>query len=85
MGDIGRMLVFVGGLLLVIGLVLILAGKINLPIGRLPGDIVYRGKTHHLLLPPDDLHSAERDPVAGAVCGESDAPVGSCQLSAISH
>ena len=44
MGDLGRMLVFVGGLLLVFGLVLILAGKVNLPIGRLPGDIVYHGK-----------------------------------------
>lgn len=44
MGDIGRMLVFVGGLLLAFGLILILAGKVNLPIGRLPGDIVYRGK-----------------------------------------
>lgn len=38
------MLVFLGGLLLVFGVVLILAGKMNLPIGRLPGDIVYRGK-----------------------------------------
>ena len=44
MGDLGRMLVFFGGLLLVVGLVLIFAGKLNLPIGRLPGDIVYRGK-----------------------------------------
>jgi DUF2905 family protein len=44
MGDLGRMLVLVGGLLLVCGLILILAGKVNLPIGRLPGDIVYRGK-----------------------------------------
>ena len=44
MGDLGRMLVFVGGLVLVFGLVLILAGKMHLPIGRLPGDIVYRGK-----------------------------------------
>lgn len=44
MGDLGRMLVFVGGLLLVVGLLFILAGKVNLPIGRLPGDIVYRGK-----------------------------------------
>jgi hypothetical protein len=44
MGDLGRILVFVGGLLLVVGLVIILAGKVNLPIGRLPGDIVYRGK-----------------------------------------
>ncbi len=44
MGDLGRMLVFFGGLLLVVGLILIFAGKLNLPIGRLPGDIVYRGK-----------------------------------------
>lgn len=44
MGDLGRMLVFLGGLLLVVGVVLIFAGKMNLPIGRLPGDIVYRGK-----------------------------------------
>jgi hypothetical protein len=51
MGDIGRMLVFVGGLLLVFGLILILAGKINLPIGRLPGDIVYRGKNTTFYFP----------------------------------
>jgi hypothetical protein len=51
MGDLGRVLVFVGGLLLVIGVVLILAGKVNLPIGRLPGDIVYRGKNTTFYLP----------------------------------
>jgi preprotein translocase subunit SecY len=51
MGDLGRMLVFVGGLLLVVGLVFILAGKVNLPIGRLPGDIVYRGKHTTFYLP----------------------------------
>ena len=38
------MLVLLGGLLLVVGVVLIFAGKMHLPIGRLPGDIVYRGK-----------------------------------------
>jgi Protein of unknown function (DUF2905) len=51
MGDLGRMLVFIGGLLLVLGLVLILAGKVNLPIGRLPGDIVYRGKNTTFYFP----------------------------------
>jgi hypothetical protein len=51
MGDLGRMLVLVGGLLLVFGLVLILAGKVNLPIGRLPGDIVYRGKNTTFYFP----------------------------------
>jgi len=44
MGDMGRTLVFIGGLLLVVGLVLMVAGKVNLPVGRLPGDIVVRGK-----------------------------------------
>jgi hypothetical protein len=44
MTDLGRMLVIFGGLLLVFGLLLIFAGKLHLPIGRLPGDIVYRGK-----------------------------------------
>ena len=51
MGDLGRTLVFVGGLLLVLGLVLMLAGKINLPIGRLPGDIVFRGKNTTFYFP----------------------------------
>ena len=51
MGYLGRVLVFVGGLLLVFGLVLILAGKVNLPIGRLPGDIVYRGKHTTVFFP----------------------------------
>jgi hypothetical protein len=27
-----------------LGLVFMLAGRTNLPVGRLPGDIVYRGK-----------------------------------------
>jgi H+/Cl- antiporter ClcA len=51
MGDLGRVLVFVGGLLVVFGLVLILVGKVNLPIGRLPGDIVYRGKNTTFYFP----------------------------------
>jgi hypothetical protein len=51
MGDLGRMLVFLGGLLFIVGLVLILVGKVNLPIGRLPGDIVYRGKNTTFYFP----------------------------------
>jgi preprotein translocase subunit SecY len=51
MGDLGRMLVFVGGLILILGIVLILAGKVNLPVGRLPGDIVYRGKSTTFYFP----------------------------------
>ena len=42
--ELGKILAFVGILLLGAGLLLMLAGRSNLPIGRLPGDIVYRGK-----------------------------------------
>ena len=51
MGDLGRVLVFVGGLLLVIGLIFLFAGKVNVPMGRLPGDIVYRGKNTTFYFP----------------------------------
>ena len=51
MGDLGRTLVFVGGLLLALGLVLIVAGEFNLPIGRLPGDFVVRGKNTAFYFP----------------------------------
>ncbi len=51
MGDVGRILIFLGGILLVVGLIFILAGKVNLPIGRLPGDVVYRGKNTTLYFP----------------------------------
>ena len=40
----GKMLVFLGLLIVAAGVVLMLLGKTNLPLGRLPGDILYRGK-----------------------------------------
>ena len=51
MSDIGRLLMFVGGLLLLFGLLFVLAGKMNLPIGRLPGDFTYRGKNTTVYFP----------------------------------
>jgi Protein of unknown function (DUF2905) len=42
--DIGKLIVGFGLVIVLIGIVVILAGKANLPIGRLPGDILYRGK-----------------------------------------
>jgi Protein of unknown function (DUF2905) len=42
--EIGKMLVILGVLVAVAGLVFILMGRTHLPIGRLPGDFVYRGK-----------------------------------------
>ena len=43
-GDLGKLLVLLGGTIVIIGLVMILLGRTSLPRGRLPGDIVYRGK-----------------------------------------
>ncbi len=44
MTDLGKLLLVLGGVIFLVGAVLLLAGKFNLPLGRLPGDIVYRGK-----------------------------------------
>lgn len=44
MGDLGRVLIGVGLLLVVGGVVVILVGKTGLPLGRLPGDFSWRGK-----------------------------------------
>lgn len=51
MGDLGKILIFVGFGLVALGLALVLAGKANLPIGRLPGDILYRGKNTTFYFP----------------------------------
>jgi hypothetical protein len=42
--EIGKLLLGLGLVIVAAGLVLLLLGKTNLPIGRLPGDILYRGK-----------------------------------------
>lgn len=51
MSDLGKLLVVVGGWLVVAGVVIMLLGKSHLPLGRLPGDIVYRGKNTTFYFP----------------------------------
>ena len=51
MGEIGRILIFCGAVLLAIGVAILLLGRTNLPIGRLPGDIFYRGKNTTFYFP----------------------------------
>jgi hypothetical protein len=51
MGDLGRLLILCGAVLLVIGVAILLLGRTNLPIGRLPGDIFYRGKNTTFYFP----------------------------------
>ncbi len=51
MSDIAKLLIVLGVVLLVAGVVLTLLAKSNLPLGRLPGDIVYRGKNTTFYFP----------------------------------
>lgn len=51
MTDFGKLLIIFGAILIGAGLVLLLLGRAHLPIGRLPGDIVYRGKNSTFYFP----------------------------------
>ena len=51
MSELGKLLLVVGALLMVGGLVLILLGRAHVPLGRLPGDITYRGKNTTVYFP----------------------------------
>jgi Protein of unknown function (DUF2905) len=51
MADLGKLLIFLGAIMVVTGIVLVLLGRTNLPLGRLPGDIVYRGKNTTFYFP----------------------------------
>lgn len=51
MNEIGKLILGVGLALAVIGAVLILAGRVGIPMGRLPGDFVYRGKRATVYFP----------------------------------
>jgi hypothetical protein len=42
--DLGKLLIFLGAIIVVAGIALVLLGRTSIPLGRLPGDIVYRGK-----------------------------------------
>jgi DUF2905 family protein len=44
MMDVGRLLVTFGVGLVVIGGIVMLLGRTGLPLGRMPGDILYKGK-----------------------------------------
>jgi ribose/xylose/arabinose/galactoside ABC-type transport system permease subunit len=44
MHDLGRTLIFLGLLLVVVGIVVVGFNRLHLPLGRLPGDFNWRGK-----------------------------------------
>jgi hypothetical protein len=51
MSELGRAILGLGLLLVLIGGVLMLAARFGLPLGRLPGDIAYRGKNISFYFP----------------------------------
>jgi heme/copper-type cytochrome/quinol oxidase subunit 2 len=51
MSGLGRALVIAGAVIVVLGLVLMLSGRFNLPLGRLPGDVTWRGKNTVVYFP----------------------------------
>ena len=51
MNEIGKALVGIGILCALVGALLLVAGRIGLPLGKLPGDISYRGKSFTVFAP----------------------------------
>jgi Protein of unknown function (DUF2905) len=51
MSELGRLLIGLGVILLVAGGLLLLLGRTGLPLGKLPGDIAYRGKNVSVYFP----------------------------------
>jgi hypothetical protein len=51
MAELGKLLIGLGIVIFVAGIVLVLLGRTGLPLGRLPGDILYRGKNTTFYFP----------------------------------
>lgn len=51
MVELGKALLGIGLLLVIVGAVLLIAARFGLPLGRLPGDISYRGKNVSFFFP----------------------------------
>lgn len=51
MAETGRILVALGVALVVTGGIVMLLGRTGMPLGRLPGDFLYRGKNTTLYFP----------------------------------
>jgi hypothetical protein len=51
MNSLGRLLIGLGFLLIIAGGLFLILSKIGLPLGRLPGDIAYRGKKFSVYFP----------------------------------
>lgn len=51
MTELGKLLILLGAALVLAGILVLLGGRLHLPLGRLPGDILYRGKNTTFYFP----------------------------------
>ena len=51
MAELGKLLLILGIAMALLGVILLISGRLHLPIGRLPGDIYYRGKNTTFYFP----------------------------------
>ena len=51
MSDLGRILIALGILLVAIGLIVVVFARLNVPLGRLPGDLSWRGRNWSVSFP----------------------------------
>ena len=51
MGDLGKAFLGLGLLIALVGVLLLLAGRFGLPLGRLPGDFAYKSKHVSVFFP----------------------------------
>ena len=49
--NLGKLIIVLGVVLIGVGLVFVLFGRMHLPMGRLPGDIVYRRRNFTFYFP----------------------------------
>ena len=61
------MLIYLGMLFIAAGLVIIVLGRMGVPLGHLPGDITYRGKSVSRVCTDRELNSAQHSALASAV------------------
>ncbi|HEY7856433.1 MAG TPA: DUF2905 domain-containing protein [Terriglobales bacterium] len=51
MASLGRLLLIAGLVIAALGAMLVIAQRVGIPLGRLPGDIVYRGRNTTVYFP----------------------------------
>jgi len=49
--NLGKAIMVLGAILIAVGLLIVLLGRTGLPIGRLPGDIIYRRRNFAFYFP----------------------------------